>query len=1198
MRRLDRLETSFNVRRTPGTYIMVDKQEERQESIVSLLSDQSTTTLRLMMIDAMSTEEQQSVSRVQSEVEGMARVPFPSSDGGSSWGIERVFMDEESLQESRSQDMAPAVTNKRLHKKSNNGDHDGLYPDARSPRCWKYLTMFALMATGASVGHFSYLFGLHQRVVSTDSLSGTPRFKNGVYSRMQDEAQSLIDRFHRNRFQQELDLVSISQAITAMSTSPQWPRVTVDDFDLRSFPVLQHQRVHSKASLVFSPWLSTDEDLTEWEAYVRDERHQTPPDKTQGGTESATLWQRSVANSTVQPQPYNAAPYSPAWQVSPSHSQDDYKFWNLQSDPIWGNALNKMSRSHVPIRSEMVPMDGSCPLDVLVAPILDRTPTEDTPGDLVGSISFKADITSALSSHESNRQWLVVLQDSCSNTPRVVRLWQNNTCECLDEDLNELISRESLQEIARSQPAEVHAMEQSSLEDAPFAVRTFFGLREAKKDILNRKAVIARQQPVLTLCQTTVTVFANEDDVPLELDADVEHKSRMEDPLLYSVVVAVVALFGSGVFLVYSWSVERYQRMFIDTAMRSRQLVNSFFPSVVRDRVVRSSAAIPRATIRNQRSSVGNNAVGDGNESSKDPMSGEPIAELFHHTTIMFADIAGFTAWSSQREPQQVFELLETLYHAFDTVAKRLGVFKVETIGDCYVAVTGLPVADKDHALVMAKFATECMAQMKEVTRRLEVTLGPGTSDLGLRVGLHSGPVTAGVLRGEKARFQLFGDTMNTAARMESNGDKNKIQTSQATADLICVAGKRHWLIPRADKVKAKGKGEMQTFWLHPQRQSRRQLTRPDTPDGSNATLALSLPALSIVSSSDPLSWVSDSTGETVLESPNSNDEARHERLVEWTTDLLLGILHGDAIKADRRNSMDLRVQSFLVSNLVAQIRTQLRMLIKHIAEIYPELPYHNFEHASVMAMFASKLTKQASRQTVDLKWGDRYDALTDPMVLFATVLSALVRDMCRDHSGECIESLWALLNQAKYSALFNFICPTDQKRQLFHQIFADCIMIPDFSGDRRRRSGFARASKSLPDPFIDEAEAPANLNLDVVRVLQLIIQASDIAHALQHWHIFSEWNERMFHEEHDPNAAILLENPAATWYQRHLSFLNTVAFPLANQLRDHALGEEFLICALENHREWKVNGQEFSLSLVLAQKILPRQNSPIADCA
>jgi class 3 adenylate cyclase len=85
----------------------------------------------------------------------------------------------------------------------------------------------------------------------------------------------------------------------------------------------------------------------------------------------------------------------------------------------------------------------------------------------------------------------------------------------------------------------------------------------------------------------------------------------------------------------------------------------------------------------------------------------------------------------------------------------------VETIGDCYVAVCGLPESSKYHALKMAKFASSCVDEMTIITKRLELSLGPGTADLALRLGLHSGPAIAGVLRGEKARFQLFRDTVS-----------------------------------------------------------------------------------------------------------------------------------------------------------------------------------------------------------------------------------------------------------------------------------------------------------------------------------------------------------------------------------------------------------------------------------------------------
>jgi hypothetical protein len=88
--------------------------------------------------------------------------------------------------------------------------------------------------------------------------------------------------------------------------------------------------------------------------------------------------------------------------------------------------------------------------------------------------------------------------------------------------------------------------------------------------------------------------------------------------------------------------------------------------------------------------------------------------------------------------------LLESIYHEFDVLAKRRRVFKVEMIGDCYVAVCGLPDPRKEHAVMMSRFANDCMRTMHHMTEKLERELGPDTTDLGLRVGLHSGPVVAG----------------------------------------------------------------------------------------------------------------------------------------------------------------------------------------------------------------------------------------------------------------------------------------------------------------------------------------------------------------------------------------------------------------------------------------------------------------------
>jgi Adenylate and Guanylate cyclase catalytic domain len=116
------------------------------------------------------------------------------------------------------------------------------------------------------------------------------------------------------------------------------------------------------------------------------------------------------------------------------------------------------------------------------------------------------------------------------------------------------------------------------------------------------------------------------------------------------------------------------------------------------------------------------------------------IPTVVHFLKNKKGDICGFTAWSSTREPTQVFILLQTVYLAFDALAKRRNVFKVETIGDSYVAVTGLPEPQEDHAIIMARFAADCLHTMIMIARDLETKLGPDTGELCMRFGLNSGP--------------------------------------------------------------------------------------------------------------------------------------------------------------------------------------------------------------------------------------------------------------------------------------------------------------------------------------------------------------------------------------------------------------------------------------------------------------------------
>ncbi|KAE8743726.1 hypothetical protein FOCC_FOCC009637, partial [Frankliniella occidentalis] len=182
-------------------------------------------------------------------------------------------------------------------------------------------------------------------------------------------------------------------------------------------------------------------------------------------------------------------------------------------------------------------------------------------------------------------------------------------------------------------------------------------------------------------------------------------------------------------------------------------------------------------------------------------------AESFDSVTIYFSDIVGFTAMSAQSTPLQVVDFLNDLYTCFDSTIGHFDVYKVETIGDAYM-VSGLPVRNGDsHAAEVASMSL----QLLEAVKTFRIRHRPGDA-LQLRIGIHSGPVCAGVVGLKMPRYCLFGDTVNTASRMESNGMPLRIHCSPECAALLQRIG--GYELADRGLVRIKGKGDVRTYWL------------------------------------------------------------------------------------------------------------------------------------------------------------------------------------------------------------------------------------------------------------------------------------------------------------------------------------------------------------------------------------------------
>jgi class 3 adenylate cyclase len=974
-----------------------------------------------------------------------------------------------------------------------------------------------------------------------------------------------------------------------------------------------------------------------------------------------------LLNNGTAVQDHGPTPFSPVWQVSPSSGGKDAIMFNQMSDPPRRKAISEMIRYNIPVLSQSVepttsnfykllqtPASADGLVGALFYPVYESTVSNKIAGSL--SFDFSWQLLFGMGLTDQSDGIVIVLENTCGQvyTFKVV----GNQVEFLGA---------------------------GDLHDTSFDSMVLPSSTDFLLSIVSSSAPRGGLGVISPSwgCAYSVRIYPS---------SEIRSRYLTSKPWVETIVVVAIFVFTSSVFLLYDLIVRRLQAKVLKSAKRSEAIVTSMFPSVVWDRLFHDG---PRTNdIPSNSLTIGNGAserlyrtLGHGLLNHKVRLKSylshppsldlcrepEPIADLFPNTTILFADIEGFTAWSSEREPPQVFKLLETLYTAFDEVAHQLGVFKVETIGDCYVAVSGLPDPEKDHAVIMVKFAYQCLLRMHDLTRTLESSLGPGTADLKARVGLHSGPVTAGVLRGERARFQLFGDTVNVASRMESTGKVNRIQVSKETAQLLIEAGKSDWVEERNELVAVKGKGQMQTYWACPKtgyKRKRRDLESSLAVKQSLMSLGDSTGALSRPELKEDFNVWGATNLDTAL-ALRASSTSRTNSLTEWNADILQQLLQKVVAKRNalmkRRNWG--RQPSFLhagkaqklesrlqvvdeITEIIAMpafdesgvmdstsvdlglaAQSQLRDFVARIASLYKDNAFHNFEHASHVAMSASKLLKRIitpddleyradetgkrlkSRKLLSREIHDTtFGISSDPLMQFAVLFSALIHDV--DHRGvtnkqlvnnndplavmyhgKCvaeqhsIQRAWQILMEEKYADLRQCIYQTDEDQLRFRQFLINAVIATDIADKELqiwRKSRWNKAFHGEKDSDAGALPKDSRTMMDckATIVFEYIIQASDVAHTMQHWHIYKKWNQRLFDERY---VAFVNgkdnEDPSTTWYKGELWFFDNYVIPLAGNLKEcNVFGvscDEFLTYAVANRHEWELKGEEIVSEMV-----------------
>ena len=460
---------------------------------------------------------------------------------------------------------------------------------------------------------------------------------------------------------------------------------------------------------------------------------------------------------------------------------------------------------------------------------------------------------------------------------------------------------------------------------------------------------------------------------------------------------------------------------------------------------------------------------------------------------------------------------------------------------------------------------------------------------------------------------------------MESSGEGNRIHLSTITANFIKDAGRESWIQPRDGTVQLKGKGSMETFWLVSPSKGRSGAGRPQLVRGisrSNSTFGKESQSDENLKRQRRISWNADvllrvmkqivarrQPNQDVCQATIWNDKRTNplDEVVEVIT------LPGETSALLRRDS-----NSIVISPKVIEL---VRDYVSCLADMYPNNPFHNFEHASHVTMSVTKLLSRIVAPS-DMDFADdvqasaklhdhTYGITSDPLTQFACVLSALIHDV--DHPGvsnatlvaegnklmnqygskslaeqNSVDLAWDLLMTEQFQPLVSVLCRNESElcrlRQLVvNSVMATDIMDPDLKKLRNGRweKAFQSTNIENQDTSIENQDTSREaVNRKATIVIEHLIQASDVAHTMQHWNVYTKWNARLFKEMYKAylDGRSGAKDPSEFWAKGEIGFFDFYIIPLAKKLKECGVfgvsSDEYLQYAISNRNEWEEKGE------------------------
>jgi hypothetical protein len=469
---------------------------------------------------------------------------------------------------------------------------------------------------------------------------------------------------------------------------------------------------------------------------------------------------------------------------------------------------------------------------------------------------------------------------------------------------------------------------------------------------------------------------------------------------------------------------------------------------------------------------------------------------------------------------------------------------------------------------------------------------------------------------------------------METTGQCDQIQVSQETSELLVAAGRGDWLTARETKVEAKGKGELQTYWL-------------------------SVPSPQYISSG-PIVGRGEASGKFDLPVVPKESEEKRNRVAEWTVEVLARLLkemvagrEARSVQPDPRSKIEEMELSYTINkgeknvidevaeyvvlpnykqcqtitksaaeiSLGDKVMNELRSYVQTIASLYNDNPFHNFDHANHVVMSVSKLLSRIVAPDLDdvtekNLHDHTYGINSDPLTQFACIFSALIHDV--DHSGapnaqlvkegapvaalykgksvaeqNSFDLAWELLSERRYKNLREVIYVTVDELKRFRQLVVNSVMATDIVDkdlkklrNDRWEAVFSDSDSCSKDGSGACAESRRSTILKATIIIEHLIQASDVAHTMQHWHVYRRWNEKFFMECYQAYLDGRADtDPSENWYKGEIGFFDFYIIPLARKLKDCGVfgvsSDEYLAYATQNRKEWKERGEEMVRDMI-----------------